>query len=584
MTTTARPASLAELAYWAADAHPDAVAQRWKAGDAWRTRTYAEVAQEVRAVAAGLAAAGVGPGDRVGLLCATRPEWTVCDLAIGSLGAIPVPIYPTNSAPEIEWVLGDSGARAAIVETADHLAKVTSVRAALPSLDTVIGIDVAGDVALSSLASVSGASVPVPAVGPGDTATIMYTSGTTGNPKGCQLSHGNWRAMLDTIEALTTLGAGDVVYVYLPLAHMFTRMVQIVAFETGATLGYTSGDIRAVVGELSEIRPTHLPSVPRLFEKVYAMVADHVAGSGPDEQRRLAGAVDVGLRVRAARARGESVSPADAAAFDEAEARLFAIIRGIFGGEVREALTGAAPIAADILRFFFACGVPIFEAYGMTEATAVISANRPGAVRFGSVGQAVDGVEIRIAPDGEICSRSDGTFTGYWNNPAASAEIIVDGWLHTGDLGRLDPDGYLYVTGRKKDIIITSGGKNLTPANLENDVRRCRLVADAVMCGDRRPYPVLLVTLDVEQALAWATSVGLPEDLAVLARDASLRAVIQSAVDDANTGYAPPEQVRTFAVLERPFSIDDGELTPTLKVRRAVVTERYADVIDSLYR
>jgi long-chain acyl-CoA synthetase len=540
--------------------------------------SYVELDTAVRELSAGLAALGVRRGDHVALLAETRPEWTVCDLAIARLGAVCVPIYPTNSAEECAWVLGDSGARLVICENSEHLAKVASVRESLPALDLVVAM--AEGLGVPSLSDVraAGGQVDVAIVDPASANTIVYTSGTTGPPKGCVLSHRNWRTSLDAIEECTTLGPGDVIYVYLPLAHLFARMVQLTTFECGATLHYFGGDIRQVVAELATVRPTHLPSVPRLFEKVYRTVLAH---AGDDQ--RVAAAVEVGLRVRAAQAAGDPVSDVDAAAFARAEERLFSLVRTAFGGRVREALTGAAPIAPEILEFFFACGVPIYEAYGMTESTALISANRPGAVRFGSVGRPLPGIEVRTAADGEVLARGANVFAGYHNNTAGTAEMLADGWLHTGDLGVLDDDGYLTINGRKKDIIITAGGKNLTPANLENDLRQSRWISYAVMLGDRRPYPIALIALDPEEITAWATSRGLPPDPAALAGNPDVLALIQSEVDRANDRYAPPERIRRFAVLEREPSIETGELTPTLKVRRTVVNERYADVIDALY-
>ncbi len=573
--TSDRPATIGELSGWAAARYGDAVATRHPVHG---EMSYVELDAAVRALSAGLAALGVRRGDHVALLSETRPEWTVCDLAIARLGAVCVPIYPTNSADECAWVLGDSGARLVICENAEHLAKVASVQDSLPALDLVVAM--ADGLGVPSLSDVraAGSEVDVAVVDPAAANTIVYTSGTTGPPKGCVLSHRNWRTSLDAIEECTSLGPGDVIYVYLPLAHLFARMVQLTTFECGATLHYFGGDIRQVVAELATVRPTHLPSVPRLFEKVYRTVLAH---AGDDQ--RVAAAVEIGLRVRAARAAGDPVSEVDEATFARADERLFSLVRAAFGGQVREALTGAAPIAPEILEFFFACGVPIFEAYGMTESTALISANRPDAVRFGSVGHPLPGIEVRIAADGEVLARGTNVFTGYHNNDVGTAEMLADGWLHTGDLGILDDDGYLTINGRKKDIIITAGGKNLTPANLENDLRQSRWISHAVMLGDRRPYPIALIALDPEEITAWATSRGLPPDPATLAGNPDVLAMIQSEVDRANDRYAPPERIRRFAVLERELSIETGELTPTLKVRRTVVNERYAEVIDALY-
>ncbi|WP_020668765.1 AMP-dependent synthetase/ligase [Amycolatopsis nigrescens] len=543
-TSDTRPATIAELADWAERRYGRRPAIRYRHDGQWVEQSYAELAARVRAVAGGLVAAGVEPGDRVALLAETRPEWTVCDLAIAAAGAVCVPVYPTNSAAECAWVLADSGASMVICEQAAHLDRVAEVQGELPELATVVVIDPVAREGVRTLDDliVAEPEVSTVDVDPAAPNTIVYTSGTTGPPKGCVLSHRNWRTSLDAIEQVTSLGEGDTIYVYLPLAHLFARMVQLTAFERGATLVYFGGDIRQVVTELAEVRPTHLPSVPRLFEKAYGMVRAAGAGIDAEQAREL--------------------------------------VRSALGGRVREALTGAAPIAPEILEFFHGCGVPIYEAYGMTESTALISANVPGAVRFGSVGRALPGVEIGIAEDGEVLARGENVFTGYHHNPAATAETIVDGWLHTGDLGRLDEDGYLYLTGRKKDIIITAGGKNLTPANLENDLRQSRWISQAVMLGDRRPYPVALITLDPEEAAAWAAEHGVT---GAVAAHPAMRELVAGVVDAANENYAPPERIRDFTILPGEFTVDSGELTPTLKIRRGVVRERYADVVDALY-
>jgi long-chain acyl-CoA synthetase len=577
-----RPATITETCAWAAARYPDNVAIRQVRDEVKHELTYAELAEAVRAVAAGLLALGVRAGDRIALLAETCPEWTVCDLAVASVGAVCVPIYPTNSATECAWVLGDSGATVLICQGQEHLDRIAEVRGSLPELATVVTMTDTGDadaLSLNGLRELAGTAdlsgVVVPDVT--EPNTIVYTSGTTGPPKGCLLTHRGWRTSLDAIESVTSLGQGDVIYVYLPLAHLFSRMVVLTALECGATLHFFGGDISQVVAELATVRPTHLPSVPRMFEKVYRTVLAH---AGADGQERVAAAVEVGLRVRRAREHGDPVSEVDAAAFERAETMLFSLVRAAFGGQVREALSAAAPIAKEILEFFYACGVPIYEAYGMTESTALISANTPGVVRFGTVGRALPGVEVTIAPDGEVLARGANVFAGYHGNPTATAETVVDGWLHTGDLGELDADGYLTISGRKKDIIITAGGKNLTPANLETDLRQCPLISHAVMIGDRRPYPVALLTLDAEEVATWAAERGLGD---VGPTHPELMAELREVVDRANEEYAPPERVRRFAVLDRDFSQETGELTPTLKVRRSAVSELYASVIEGLY-
>jgi long-chain acyl-CoA synthetase len=578
------PAPLGELAARAAARHGASIAQRFPVTGGWAERSYADVAAQVEQLAAGLYARGVRAGDRVALLCRTRPEWTIADLAICRLGAICVPVYPTSSRPEIEWVLADSGATLVIVEDDPHAEHVAALRGRLPQLRDVLGVATSEAAGLVTLASItSDAVLPQLSVDASAPFTIVYTSGTTGNPKGCQLTHANVAYLVDALATVTDLGAGDVIYIYLPLAHLLTRAVQIYAFETGATIAYSGGDIRQVITELAEVRPTHLPSVPQLFEKVHDKISAYLATLPDDQQQAIPRTFEMGARVRRAQQAGLPLSGPDRAVFEEAEQQLFSLVRAAFGGRLREAITGAAPIAPQILEFFYACGVPIYEGYGMTESTALISANSPSAVKIGTVGRPAPGLALRIDEDGEICVRGSGVFAGYWNNPDASAETIVDGWLHTGDLGELDADGYLSITGPKKDIIITAAGKNLTPANLENDLRRSRWITNAVMLGDRRPYPVALITVDADEVQAWAAQTGLSGELAPLCETDELRALIGAVVDEVNQRYAPPERIRRFAILPTEFSIEAGELTPTLKIRRAVLTERHADLLDELY-
>jgi long-chain acyl-CoA synthetase len=373
-------------------------------------------------------------------------------------------------------------------------------------------------------------------------------------------------------------GADETVYLFLPLAHSFALLLQLVCFDVGASLAYWGKDTTQIIAELSEVRPTYLPSVPRIFEKLYT----RVTAAAPPEL--IAGATAVGLKVRELQARGEAVPEELQEQFDDADARLFSHVRAAFGGRLQEAVTGAAPISKDILRFFYACGIPVMEGYGMTETATVATTSSPEHHRFGSVGRALPGVDIRIGEDGEILLRGGNIFAGYHENADASFGAVVDGWLHTGDLGRLDEDGYLYITGRKKDIIITAGGKNLTPANLENDMKQSRWVSQAVMHGDRRAFPTMLVTLDEEEIVPWAQAEGFQDTtIAALAADPRVRALIQEVLDHANAKYAPVEQVKKFFILDHDLSQETGELTPTLKVKRNVVGEKYAERFDELY-
>jgi len=418
------------------------------------------------------------------------------------------------------------------------------------------------------------------AVTPEDPALIIYTSGTTGLPKGCVLSHRNAMSVCSIVLEIKTLLPGEVAYLYLPLAHVFAQIVQFAAFQVGAAIAYYGGDTKQIIPELMEVHPDYLPSVPRVFEKLYALTMAQV----PPEQQDVRSAVRLGVQVRALQAHGELVPDDLREPFERADERVFSRVRALFGGNLREALTGAAPIAPEILEFFYAAGVPVMEGYGMTETAGVGTVNLRDALRFGTVGRAVPGAEVRIAEDGEILMRGPHVFTGYWENAAATREVLdEDGWLHTGDLGSLDEDGFLSITGRIKDIIITAGGKNLTPSNLENHLKQSPFISHAVMYGDRRPYPVALVTLDAEVLIPWARERGLPQDLGTLAQHADVHGLVQQALDSANSRYAQVEQVKRFAILEHDFVQETGELTPTLKVKRAFVYERYANVFDALY-
>ncbi|SEO67010.1 AMP-dependent synthetase/ligase [Amycolatopsis saalfeldensis] len=567
---------LCGLAAEAAAAFGEAVAQRFPERGGWRERTFTELDHATSRVAGLLREGGVRRGDRVALLCRTRPEWTVCDLAIARLGAICVPVYPTGSRGQIRWILHDSGATAVLVETDGHLADIEALRDELPALELVLGIDATGSPLTEVINSGTGAADlgPVPEPAPDDPFTIVYTSGTsgtTGEPKGCVLTHHNVASVIGALREISEAAPGDVLFAYLPLAHLLTRMLQVYCLRTGATIAYSGGDIRAVAGELAEVAPTYLPSAPMLFEKIYSVVS----GLAPD----LGPTVELGLRAR----RGEQLDEAEARRFADAEEQLFGRVRAAFGGRLGHAITGSAPIAPEILEFFFACGVPVYEAYGMTESTAVLTSNTPDAWRVGTVGRAAPGVELAIAEDGEVLGRSAGVFAGYWNNPAATAESVVDGWLRTGDLGSLDADGFLTITGRKKDIVITSAGKNLSPAAIETDLRRTPWIAEAVLLGDRRPYPVALLALDQDRLPELTSETGVDPAAEGWSGDERLRALIAREVEAVNARYSPPERIRDFAIVPAPFSVAAGELTPTLKIRRDVVARRHAELVETLY-
>jgi long-chain acyl-CoA synthetase len=578
--------TIADMMGLAAERYGDHAAASYQRDGTWREVSYAEVGAIVSEIARGLIDLGVQPGDRVAILCSTRPEWSYSSFGITSAGGVVVPIYPTNSPEECEWVAGNSEARVVICEDAGQVAKIAAVRDRLPGLETVVVIEgeAEGALGLDDLRTRGRERDPgevterVRGVRPEDPYTFIYTSGTTGPPKGCVLTHGNYRNVVTMCERAAIFESGDVVYLYLPLAHSFALLIQLISFDLGGTIAYWGGDPKQIVAELMAVRPHYLPSVPRIFEKIYTLVTSN------GDPEKIRAATQLGVKVRQLRAGGQPVPPELEAAFEQADAQLFANVRNAFGGRLKQATSGAAPIAREILEFFFACGVPVLEGYGMTETATASTVSTVDDYRFGTVGRALPGAEIRIADDGEVLVRGPHIFQGYYRMEDTSFGAIDDGWLHTGDLGSLDEDGYLTITGRKKDIIITAGGKNLTPANSENDLKQSRWISQAVMYGDRRPYPVALITLDPEEILVFAREHGLPEDPAQLAREPQVRELIQGVLDDVNQRYARVEQIKRFAILDHDLSQETGELTPTLKVKRNVVNEKYADLFAELYR
>jgi long-chain acyl-CoA synthetase len=587
--------TIADLPRLAAQKYADKVAVRRKQGEQWVDVTYREVGEIVSEIGRGLIDLGIEAGDRVCILCNTRPEWTYAEFAIAASGAVTVPIYPTNSPEECEWVVGNSDAKAVIAEDASQVAKIVEVRDRLPELKTIVVIDPSGDVADAvSLDDVrergrgreqAELDARADAVGPEDNFTFIYTSGTTGPPKGCVLTHGNYRDVLNMCEdpSVAVLTEDQVVYLFLPLAHAFALLIQLISYDVGSTIAYYGGDPKQIVPELQQVKPTYFPSVPRIFEKIYTL-ATAALSKMPDEQRQeFQQAVALGVKVRDLQAQGKEIPPELQEPFAQADEKLYKNVRAIFGGNLKQAVTGAAPIAHEILEFFYACGVPVLEGYGMTETSTVATISTVEKHRFGTVGRALPGCEIKIAEDGEVLIKGGNIFQGYYKNADASFGAIEDGWLHTGDLGSLDDEGYLSITGRKKDIIITAGGKNLTPANLENDLKQSQWISQAVMHGDRRPYPVALITLDEEEIAKFAEEEGLPKDIPSLAREPKVRQLIQNHLDKVNSKYAQVEQIKKFVILDHDLSQETGELTPTLKVKRNVVNERYADLFDSLY-
>ena len=551
--------------------------------------SYEDLGTRVRELARGLVALGIEPGDRVAILGGTRPEWTLADCAALCAGATVVPIYQTNSPGECRYVLTHSDARAVVVEDAEQLEKIEAIRGECPSLEHVVSMQSGLPVpSLDDLRKRAGEvdadvlDVRLEAVAPTDVATIVYTSGTTGPPKGCALTHANCLATLDMYERRLELHGEVVIFMFLPLAHVLARVTELVALDVGGTLAFWSGDPKRLLEDIAASAPTHFPSVPRVFEKIHTRALAGVEDAGVMKRKLFEWALATGAKTRDAQRRG-ATNPLLDAQHRLADRLVLSKVRGLFGGRLELALTGAAPIAGDVLEFFDACGVIVLEAYGLTETCAAATLNTPDASRAGTVGRALPGTDIRIGDDGEVLVRGPSVFPFYHRDEAATLETLEDGWLHSGDLGEIDADGFLRITGRKKDLIITSSGKNIAPANIEAALRESRWISQAVVHGDRHPYLVALLTLDPEEALALAGELGIAPDIAAMASDGRVLGVLQREVDVVNERFARIEQIKRFVVLDHDLTIGAGELTPTLKVKRAIVEDRYGEQLEELY-
>jgi long-chain acyl-CoA synthetase len=583
--------TLADLLPRAARLYGSAPAIRFKQGGEWVSRSFEQVEETVRSLALGLIDLGVEQGDKVSILANTRAEWTFFDFAALSIGATVVPIYQTNSPEECQYVLENSDAKVVVVEDDEQLEKIRKVRDRLPLLEQVVRMTGAGDdaISLEDLASRGAARDAAEwerrwsAVTPDDVCTFIYTSGTTGPPKGCVISHGNYRAMLDMVHATSVIEDEDLTYLYLPLAHSFALLIQFGSFDLGATIAYWERDPLKIMPNLAELKPTYFPSVPRIFEKIYTAATSGMEKEGGLKKAIFDWSIRVGGKMRATERAGRKPGFLLRKQYEFADKQVLSKIRGLFGGRLRLAVSGAAPINPDILRFFDAAGVLVLEGWGMTETSTAATISSPDDFKIGTIGKPFPGCEVRIAEDGEILVKGPNVFQGYYKNERATRETIVDGWLHTGDVGEVDADGFIKITGRKKDIIITAGGKNITPANLENEIKQHPLVSQCVVVGDRRPYLVALVTLDPEEAVAYAKEHGLPEDPTQLATNPDVRAAIEAHLATVNEKFARVEQVKKIAILPHDLSQENGELTPTLKVKRAVVANKHELEIEQLY-
>ncbi len=582
----------ADLMPLAAERHADLAAVTYKdPSGQWVSKSYREVGEIVRQLALGLIELGIEKGDKVAILANTRPEWTYFDFAALSVGATVVPIYQTNSPEECQYVIENSDAKAVVVEDSEQLAKIDEIRDRVPKLERAIRMDGSGGDAISMDELIQAGSSRSDSeweqrwrsVTPDDICTFIYTSGTTGPPKGCVISHGNYRSMVTMALDESVLDSETTTYLFLPLAHSFALLIQFLSFDLGGNIAYWERDPLKIVPNLAEVKPEYFPSVPRIFEKIYTAATSEVEKSGGLKKLVFNWAIGVGKKVRERERAGKPIGWLLRKQHEIADKQVLSKIRALFGGNIKNCVTGAAPINPEILRFFDAAGILILEGWGMTETSTAATVARPDAFKFGKVGRAFNGCEIKIAEDGEILVKGPNIFQGYYKNEEATRETLEDGWLHTGDIGELDEDGYLSITGRKKDIIITAGGKNITPANLEAEIKQSPYVSQCVVIGDRRPYLVALITLDMEECEKLCAEKGWTADPAELRRNEGMRAIIQQHLDKINEKFARVEQVKKFEILPHDLSQETGELTPTMKVKRNVVADKFEQDVDELY-
>jgi long-chain acyl-CoA synthetase len=554
--------------------------------ESWRAVSSREAVAQVDELAHGLLALGVRKGDRFAMLGATRLEWALLDWALLSVGAAVVPIYPTSSAEECGYILDHSEAVGIAVEDDEQRAKIESVRSRVPRLRHVLAFARIDELrargrehAAQDPTAVERAAA---AVGEHDLLTCIYTSGTTGPPKGCLLTNRNYAAMVEMLSAVDLMRPGDRTVLFLPLAHNFGRLVHFAAARIGFTLAFCP-QVSELGRALGQVHPDFFPAVPRVYEKVHAAVRDQLDLATGAKRRIVDWALQVGGEASRLQEEGRGLPPLLSLQHRIADRLVFSKVKAKLGGRLRFAVSGSAPISREILERFHALDILILEGYGLTEATSC-SINRLDRFRFGTIGPPLPGCEVRIAGDGEILVRGDHLFVGYLKNEEATrAALTEDGWFRTGDIGELE-DGFLRITDRKKDLIATAGGKKVAPQNIENDLkRRSKYISQALVVGDRRPYIAALVTLDPEELGEWARHEGMNGDLAALARDERVRALIQEAVDAVNAGLARPEQIKRFAILSRDFSPEEGEVTPTLKLKRKVCAEHFAAEIEALY-
>ncbi|MGI8665953.1 MAG: AMP-dependent synthetase/ligase [Jatrophihabitans sp.] len=579
----------AQYVYDNARTRPRQVSLRVRSGQSWSDVTAAAFADQVLELARGLIASGISPGERVALMSKTRYEWTLFDFAILSIGAVVVPIYETSSAEQVEWILGDSEASAAVVESVEHASIVDEVRGQVPKLRTVWQIDagaVSELVAAGSAVAAEQVHQRMAEIELNSLASLIYTSGTTGRPKGCELTHRNFVAEVAEVSgSLQQLfNENTSTLLFLPIAHVFGRAIQFGAIATGCTLGHTA-DIRHLIADFGVFKPTFVLSVPRVFEKVYntAKQKAHADGKGAIFDRAEAVAIRYSESLDA---RGPGLAlKLQHGLFDKL---VYSKLRAALGGQCTAAISGGAPLGARLGHFFRGVGVTIYEGYGLTETTAGACLNVQDKIKVGTVGRPIAGMSVSIADDGEVLLAGPIVFDGYWRNAEATNEALEDTggkrWFHTGDIGEIDNDGFLKITGRKKELIVTAGGKNVAPAVLEDRVRAHWLISQCLVVGDQQPFIAALITIDPEALPGWASKAGKSDaEMAELVDDPELRAEVQRAIDDANKAVSKAEAIKKFTILPADWTEATGQLTPSLKLKRNVVLAECADDIRALY-
>ena len=574
---------------------PDALS--YKKDGTWHRISSEEWLARARNIALGLYELGVRAGDRVALLSENRPEWFLVDSGMQILGAVNVPLYSTLMPEQIAYVVNNSGAKVLIASDGSQQKKIATIRKEIDAVEHFVALDASAELDAITLASVeekgkaAGEKDPelaqklADAVSPEDLASIVYTSGTTGDPKGVMLTHDNLVSNVHATLKILPINKDDIALSALPYSHVFERMAAHYMYVAAGVSIAIAGSIEEVPQDLGEIRPTIMTMVPRFYEKLYARVKESVDQGSSGKKKIFEWAIGVGAEHGEYRLKGTSAPFMLELKYKIANALVFGKLQARIGGRLRFFVSGAAPLAKEIAAFFWAAGITILEGYGLTETSPLISANRPGAIKFGTVGQVAPGVEVKIADDGEICARGPNVMKGYYKKDAATREVIdSEGFFHTGDIGEIDGDGFLKITDRKKDIIVTAGGKNIAPQPIEGRLKTNAYIAEIVIVGNKRKFPSALVVPDFDKLMAWCRAESVPADTRDnMASHPKVMELILAQIEDLSGGFAKYERIKKITILAKEFTIESGELTPTMKVKRRVIESRYKHLIDEMY-